>query len=135
MKRRWEIVWICTLDFFQLRFEAGELIGQHGLEQRNLARKMGVERFLADRELSRQVVHGHAAEAVAKEVCSRRLHDPLPTGIGCLVPPQELAPVFHIWNSLILHYRNYISIFSFQNQEKCSNKISITCPTQQTLKA
>src|SRR5437763_6318377 len=125
MKRRWEIVWIRTLDFFQLRFEAGELIGQHGLEQRNLARKMGVERFLADRELSRQVVQGHAAESVAKEVCPRRLHDPLPTGIGGPVPPQELEPVFHIWNGFILHYTNYFTIFSFQHQEKCSIKISI----------
>src|SRR5438067_727502 len=79
---------------------------------------MGVERFFADRELLCQVVHGYAAESVAKEVCSRRLHDPLPTGIGCLVPPQELEPVFHISNCFILHYRNYISIFSFQNQEK-----------------
>src|SRR5436189_4704867 len=35
---------------------------------------------------------------------------------------------------LILYYVNYISIFSFQNQEKCSNKISITCLTQQTFK-
>src|SRR5207248_11504699 len=87
---------ICTLDFFQLRFDAGELIGQHSLEQRNLAREMRVERFLADRELLRQIVHGHAAESVAEEVCPRRLHDTLPTGIGGPVPPQELAPVFHI---------------------------------------
>src|SRR5207249_12236871 len=85
-------------NYLQLRFDAGELIGQHSLEQRNLAREMRVERFFADRELLCQVVHGHAAEAVAKEVCSRRLHDPLPTGIGCSVPPQELEPVFHIWN-------------------------------------
>src|SRR5213076_1248398 len=102
MQCRWEIVWIRTLDFFQLRFEAGELIGQHGLEQRNLARKMGVERFLADRELSRQVVHGHAAESVAKEVCPRRLHDPLQTFIRGSIPPQQIEPVFHISNSLTL---------------------------------
>src|SRR5436190_2694391 len=98
MQRCWEIVWICTLDFFQLRLDAGELIGQHSLEQRDLAREMRVERFLADRELLCQVVHSHAAESVVKEVCSRCLHDPLPTGIECSVPPQELAPVFHIWN-------------------------------------
>src|SRR5438094_9342528 len=114
MQRCREIVRICTLDFFQLRFDAGELIGQHSLEQRDLAREMRVERFLADRELLRQVVHGHAAESVAKEVCPCRLHDPLPTGIGCSVPPQELVPVFHIWNGLILYYRNYFSIYSFQ---------------------
>src|SRR5213083_3771664 len=109
MQCRWEIVRICTRDFLQLRFDAGELIGQHSLEQRNLAREMGVERFFADRELLRQVVHGHAAEAVAEEVCPRRFHDTLPTGIGRPVPPQELVPVFHIWNGFILYYRNYFS--------------------------
>src|SRR5436190_19435206 len=86
MQRRWEIVWICTLDFFQLRFDAGELISQHGLEQRNLARAMGVGRFLADRELLRQLVHGHATEAVAEEVRPRRFHDALSFGIARLTP-------------------------------------------------
>ena len=77
MQRRWEIVRVSTRDFLQLRLKAGELIGQHGLKQRDLTREMGVERFLADRQLLRQVVHGYVPEAVAEEVCPRRLHDSL----------------------------------------------------------
>src|SRR5947209_7035214 len=70
MQRHWEIVWICARDFFQLCFEAGELIRQHSLKQRDLAGKMRIERFLADAQLRRQIVHGHAAESVA-EKCAR----------------------------------------------------------------
>src|SRR5438552_18672044 len=95
---------------------------------------MRVERFFADCELLCQVVHGHAAESVAKEVCPCRLHDPLPTGIGCSVPPQELVPVFHIWNGLILYYRNYFSIYSFQIKGNVQTKFLSTCSTQQTFK-
>ena len=47
---------------------------------------MGVKRLLADAELIRQIIHGHAAEAVTKEMRSRRLHDALPPGFGLSTP-------------------------------------------------
>ena len=71
---------VFTRGLLQLRFDAGELIGQDSLEQRNLAREMSIERFLADTQLLRQVVHGYAAEPMAEEMRPRCFHDSLRTG-------------------------------------------------------
>src|SRR5262249_57972988 len=71
MERRWEIVWICTHNFFRRRFDAGELVSQHRLEQRDLAREMRVERFLAYAQLCRQIINAHAPEPVSEEISPR----------------------------------------------------------------
>ena len=61
---------------------------------------MRIERFLADAQLRRQIVHGHAAESVAEKVRPRRFHDALPTGIGCSVSRDRFSRVFHVLDDL-----------------------------------
>jgi hypothetical protein len=75
-----EIVRLCARHFFQHRFHTFEFIGQHSLEQIDLARKMSVKCLLADPQFLRQIVHGHTAESVTEKVRPRRFHYSLANG-------------------------------------------------------
>src|ERR1051325_6292688 len=59
---------------------------------------MGVQRFLADSQFLRQIVHGHTAESVTKKVRSRRIDDSLPARITPSSGPRFVCP-FHIRDS------------------------------------
>lgn len=67
-------------DILQFRFNACEFVGQDRFEEVKLSRKMRVERLLANPELVREIIHGHAAEAVAEKVCACSVDDALPIG-------------------------------------------------------
>jgi hypothetical protein len=74
---------------------------------------MGVERFLADSQLVREIVHRHTAEPMTEKVCPRRAYYPLSNRIVPSVLPLRRRILVHN------HLGNYYSIFSFQPQE-CS---------------
>src|SRR5439155_22039251 len=63
--------------------------------QIEFARKMSVDRFLADAQLLRQIVHGHTAKSVTKKVGPRSVDDSLPVRIALSARPRFLCP-FHI---------------------------------------
>jgi len=69
-------------NFLQRRFDTCEFISQHGLEQIEFTRKVRIERFLANPELRRQIVHRYAAKSMTKEMRPRRIDDLLSIGIG-----------------------------------------------------
>jgi hypothetical protein len=96
LQSRWEIVRVRARDFLQRRFDACEFIGQHSLEQIDLARKMGVERFLANAQLLGQIIHGHAAESVAEKVDPRSIDNSLPVRIALSTLRPPFVCRFHI---------------------------------------
>ena len=99
---RQQIVEVRTRDFAQFRFDAREFIGQYGLEQLDLSRKIRVQSFLADAELLSQIVHRHAAEPVAKEVSTRRVHDSLPAKVVLSILRRRFPCAFHVNVVLLL---------------------------------
>ncbi len=52
----------------EVRLHARKFVGQHGLEQRRLAREMRVERLLAHAELGGKVVHRHAPKPLQEKM-------------------------------------------------------------------
>ena len=48
------------------------------MKQIELAREIGVERFFADPQLQRQIIHGYTAEAVIEEVTPGGIDNALP---------------------------------------------------------
>jgi len=63
---------------------------RQGLKQIEFPGEIGVQRFLADPQLLRQIVHSHTAESVTEKVRSCRIDDSLsaritPSSGGCLV--------------------------------------------------
>src|ERR1041385_630844 len=95
VQRRREILRRRARHFFQSRFDRGELVGEHRLEEIEFPGKMRVERFLADAELRRQVVHGHAAEAVTKKMGTRGGNDPLSMGVAAFARRPEATGLSH----------------------------------------
>ena len=61
---------------------------------------MRVERFLANAQLLRQVVHGHTAKSVTEKVHSRSIDDSLPVRIALSASGPQLVRRFHIHSSL-----------------------------------
>jgi hypothetical protein len=57
---------------------------------------MRIERFFANAELFRQIVHRHAAEPVTEEVRSRRLDDLLSAGVGLSISRPRSVGAFHV---------------------------------------
>src|SRR5438034_10333283 len=96
-KRHWEIEPIRPRKFIQHRLHACELIGQHSLQQIELARKMCVKRFLANAELLRQVVHGYTAKSVTEKVDPRRTDNSLPVWITLSASRRLLVSGVHIY--------------------------------------
>ena len=82
---RRKIVRLRACRFLQFRLDTREFIGQDGLEQIELARKISVKRFFADPQLKRKIIHGHTAEAVTEEVPPGSFDNALPVGI--VLPP------------------------------------------------
>jgi hypothetical protein len=97
---RREIVRVRARNFLQLRFDACELIGQHSLQQVELAREMRVERFLANAQLLRQIVHGHTAKSVTEKVDARSIDNSLPVRIALSTSRRGFVCLFHIRNTL-----------------------------------
>src|ERR1043166_427815 len=95
LQRRREIARMRARHLFQSRLDRGELVGQHRLEEIEFPRKMRVERFLANAELRRQVVHGQAAESVTKKMSTRGGNDPLSMGIAAFAWRPEALSLSH----------------------------------------
>jgi hypothetical protein len=57
---------------------------------------MGVERFLAHAELLRQIIHGHAAEAMIEKVDPCGINDSLPVRIPLSASLRRSAWAFHV---------------------------------------
>src|SRR5262249_34083207 len=72
LQRRREIMRLRARYLFEHPFDTLKFIGQHSLEQIDLARKMGIKRLLADTQFLRQIVHGHTAESVTEKMRTRR---------------------------------------------------------------
>jgi hypothetical protein len=62
---------------------------------------MRVERFLADAQLLRQIVHGHTAKPVTKKVGARSVDNSLAVWITLSVSRSRFVCRFHIHYSLI----------------------------------
>ena len=88
-------------NLLQRRFDTCEFIGQHSLEQIELARKMRVERFLANAQLRRQIIHGDTAESVTEKVHPRSIDNSLPVGIVLSASWRQFVCPLHIHRSLI----------------------------------
>src|SRR5205807_6506104 len=75
--------------------------GQHSLEQIELTREMRVERFLANAQLLRQIIHGHTAEPVIEKVGPRSVDNSLPVRIALSASRPRFVRPFHIQGTLI----------------------------------
>src|SRR4029450_12727453 len=110
-------------NFLKHCFDAGEFIGQHSLEQIKLAGKMRVERFLANAQFLRQIVHGHTAESVTEEVDPRRIDDSLPVRIALSAARPRFWGCFHIqWYSYHNAETNPVYLVSTGGDLSCRAK-------------
>jgi hypothetical protein len=62
---------------------------------------MRVERFLANAQLLRQIVHGHTAESVTEKVDPRSIDNSLPVRVALSASRPGLVCRFHVHGSLI----------------------------------
>jgi hypothetical protein len=62
---------------------------------------MRVKRFLANAQLLRQIIHGHAAESVAEKVRPRSINNSLAVWIVLSASRPRLGRPFHIASTLI----------------------------------
>src|ERR1041384_4810709 len=99
---RQRIVAAARAHFFSHGFRSvtmDDLAAELGISKKTLYAhfpgKMRVERFLADAELRRQVVHGHAAEAVTKKMGTRGGNDPLSVGVAAFARRPEATGLSH----------------------------------------
>jgi hypothetical protein len=86
-------------NFLHFRLDSGELVIQHGFEQSYLAWEMGIERFLAYAEVSRQIVHDYAAEAMAEEMSPGGFDDSVPGSRGGLTGGAGRVGEFVVWHN------------------------------------
>src|SRR5207248_11494401 len=93
---RREIVRLCARHFFQHRLHTLQFIGQHRLEQVDLARKMSIKCLFADPQFLRQIVHGHAAESVTEKVRPRRIHYSLSNRRVLSASRSRFVPALHL---------------------------------------
>jgi hypothetical protein len=102
---RREIVRVRARNLLQLRFDACEFIGQRSLEQIEFAGKMRVERFLANAQLLRQIVHGHTAKSVTEKVDARSVDNSLPVWIALSASRPRFLCLLHICDILIIMWK------------------------------
>jgi hypothetical protein len=62
---------------------------------------MRIKRFLANAQLLRQIIHGHAPESVVEKVDARSIDDSLPVRIASSASRPGLVCRFHVHGSLI----------------------------------
>src|SRR5438067_2986972 len=93
---RRKIVRLCARHFFQHRLHTLEFIGQHRLEQIDLARKMSIKCLFADPQFLRQIVHGHVAESVTEKVRPRRIHYSLSNRRVLSAYRSRFVPALHL---------------------------------------
>ena len=77
-------------------FDASQFIGQYGLEQIKFPGEISVQRFLADPQFLRQIIHGHTAEAVTEEVSPGSIDDPLAVDVVLSALRPVFAGPFHV---------------------------------------
>ena len=96
---------MCERNFLQRAFDASQFIGQHGLKQIKLPRKISVQRFLADPQFLRQVVHGHTAESVTEKVSPGSTDDPLSVEVVLAALRPGFANPFHVCVTFITTWK------------------------------
>src|SRR5437588_209643 len=99
-------------NFFQFRFHAREFVGQDRFQEIDLAWEMRIESFFANAQFVREIIHGHAAKSVTKEMRSRGIDDALSdrdalTGMG---------------SNGAFHRGNQISLFGFLDNKNPSRE-------------
>jgi hypothetical protein len=62
---------------------------------------MRVKRFLANAQLLRQIIHGHAPESVAEKMRPRSIDNSLPVRIALSASQPRLGRPFHIASTVI----------------------------------
>src|SRR5204862_1206 len=93
---RRKIVRLRARHFLQHRLHTLEFIGQHRLEQVDLARKMSIKCLFADPQFLRQIVHGHVAESVTEKVRPRRIHYSLSNRRVLSAYRSRFVPALHL---------------------------------------